>query len=228
MGAPTMETVELRRYTEHLALHLVGPYARRSEILDEVMDGLQCAAADQLQAYPDLEEAARRAVLEWGAPGEVARAYNDATLRLSANKLSLRAVYALPLLVASWAFVLLASPAPPWPEHPSMLVFGVSVAALGGVLCLLGAMISLRNGSGIKAAVASSTELTTTATTAAVTGLILVLSAPAILLFNRGVTYPDSLNWLLVPLPAVLTLLTGGYFLTSLRRFLAARGATCA
>jgi len=146
MDAATVETVTLRRYTDHLSRHLVGSYSRRSEILDEVMDGLQCAAEGNLDECPDREEAARLAVLEWGAPGEVARAYNDATLRLSAHRLSLQAVCVLPLLGVSWAFALLASPDAPWAQHPPMLVFGLSLGALGGALCLLGAVIGLRRG----------------------------------------------------------------------------------
>jgi hypothetical protein len=221
MSAATAQTAStLRSYTDHLARHLVGPYSRRTEILDEVMDGLQCAAEDNLEACPDLEEAARLAVQEWGAPGEVARAYNDATLRLSANRLSLRAVCALPLLAVTWAFAVVGSPAAPWPSHPPVLVFGVSIAALGGALCLLGAVIGLRQGSGIRAAVAPGTDTPTTATLAAITGLILVLSAPVILLLNRGIAHPESLNWHLVLVPATLTLVAAAYFVGSLKRFL--------
>ncbi|CAM5702902.1 hypothetical protein SGLAM104S_01860 [Streptomyces glaucescens] len=97
----------LEGYTDRLAKHLVGDDSRRAAILDEVMDGLQCAAEGNLQDCSDAEEAARRAVREWGPPGEVARAYNDATLRLSAQRLSLRAVCVLPLLAATWATALL-------------------------------------------------------------------------------------------------------------------------
>ena len=60
MDTVTAETVPLRRYTDLLSRHLVGSCARRSEILDEVMDGLQCAVEDHLDACPDREEAARR------------------------------------------------------------------------------------------------------------------------------------------------------------------------
>ncbi|MGI5519948.1 hypothetical protein ACQEUX_03230 [Micromonospora sp. CA-259024] len=215
-----METATLQRYTDHLARHLVGPTSRRTEILDEVMDGLQCAAEDNLDTYPDQEEAARLAVLAWGAPGEVARAYNDATLRLSANRLSLQTVCVLPVLVVSWAFALLASPDAPWPQHPPLLLFGLSVAGLGGTLCLLGAVTGLRRGTGMRAMLSPDPDAAAAAALAALTGLICVLSAPVILLLNRGITHPESLNWHLVPFPAALTLVVGAYFVTSLRRFL--------
>lgn len=220
MTQATMETATLRHYADRLARHLVGPYSRRSEILDEVLDGLQCAAEGKLEACPDLEEAARRAIQEWGEPREVAREYNNATLRLSANRLALRAVCTLPLLAAAWAFAVLAGPAAPWPHHPPMLVFGVSIAALGGALCAAGGLIALMRGTGIRAAVAPNFDAAATSTIAAITGLILVLSAPVILLLNRGITHPESLNWYLVSLPSVLTLLAAAYFGASLKRFL--------
>ena len=46
--AGVMETATLRVYTGHLARHLIGPASRRSEILDEVMDGLPCAVEGKL------------------------------------------------------------------------------------------------------------------------------------------------------------------------------------
>ena len=219
-GPATVESATLRQYTGRLARHLVGPRARRAEILDEVLDGLQCAVEDNLATCADPEEATRQAVRDWGTPGEVARAYNDATLRLGANRLSLRAACALPSLAVTWAIALLGSPAAPWPHHPPILVFGLSVAALGGHLCLLGAAIGLRRGRGLRAATAPHTDGTTTATLAAVTGLVVALCAPLILLLHRALPYPESLNWRLVPIPAVLTLLTGAYFVASVRRLL--------
>jgi hypothetical protein len=219
------ETGALRRYADQLGRQLIGPGWRRSEIVDEVMDGLLCAADDHLAACSDRVEAARRAVEEWGAPGAVARAYNDATLRLIAKRLSWQTLCVLPLIGVSWGALLLAGPAAPWPHHPPILVFAVSVAWLGGVLCLLGGLIGLRRGRGIEAAVTHRTDAATTGALAALTGLIVVLSAVVVLLLNRGVTHPESLNWWLVPFPSAVTLLAGGYFGTSLRRFVFMRVA---
>lgn len=220
-----MESATLRRYADHLGRQLIGPGWRRSEIVDEVMDGLLCAAEDHLVTCSDRAEAARRAVEEWGAPGEIARAYNDATLRLIAKRLSWQTMCVLPLIGVSWGLVLLAGPAAPWPHHPPILVFAVSVAWLGAALGLFGALVGLRRGRGIQAAVTRRTDAATTGALAALTGLIFVLSAVVVLLLNRGVTHPESLNWRLVPFPTALTLLVGAYFGTSLRRFVFMRVA---
>jgi hypothetical protein len=220
-----METVTLRRYADHLARQLIGPRWRRTEIVDEVMDGLLCAAEDHLATCSDPAEAARRAVEEWGAPGEVARAYNDATLRLVAKRLSWQTMGVLPLLAISWSVVLLASPAAPWSYHPPVLVFAVSVAWLGGALCVTGALVGLRRGAGIQGAVAHPADAATTGALAALTGLIMALSAMIVLLINRGVPHPESLNWWLVPFPGAVTLLAGAYFGTLLRHFVFMRAA---
>ena len=220
-----METAALRRYADHLGRQLIGPCWRRSEIVDEVLDGLLCAAEDHLVTGADRAEAARRAVEEWGAPGEVARAYNDATLRLIAKRLSWQTMCVPPLLAIGWGAVLLAGPPAPWPHHPPILVFAVSVAWLGSALCLLGGLVGLRRGAGLRAAVAHRADSATTGALAALTGLIFVLSSMVVLLLNRGVTHPESLNWWLVPFPGAATLLAGAYFGTSLRRFVFMRVA---
>jgi hypothetical protein len=221
-GPATVDTAALYRYTDQLDGRLVGSRARRTEILDEVLDGLHCAAEDNLSRCRDGGEAARRAVREWGAPGEVARAYNEVTVRLSAHRLSLHALYVLPLLAASWAAALLASPDAPWAHHPRPLVFGVAVGVLGGLVCLAGASAVLRRAPGVRAAARVGIGGVATGALAAITGLMLVLCALAVLLLNRGVRDPDSLNWHLVPFPGVLTVLVAVYFAASLKRFLLA------
>ncbi|OIJ94134.1 hypothetical protein [Streptomyces colonosanans] len=211
----------LQRYTDHVAEYLVGPDSRRSDIIDELLDGLQCAAECNLDDCTDVEEAAHRAVLEWGPPSEVARAYNDATVRISANRLSLQAVCALPLLAATWASALLGGPAGPWPDHPPLLLIGLSIVAFGCVLSLAGALSGLRKGTGIAAAAARRDQTITTGTLAALIGLLGVLGALVLLLLNRGLSHPESLDWPMVAIPATLTLLAGAYFGTALKRFLA-------
>ncbi|MEU1463086.1 hypothetical protein ABZ467_20815 [Streptomyces sp. NPDC005727] len=219
-------TAVLERYTDHLARHLVGPDSRRSAIIDEVLDGLQCAAECNLDDCTDVDEAANRAVLEWGPPSEVARAYNDATLRISANRLSLHAICALPLLAATWASALLGGPAGPWPYHPPLLLMGLSVVAFSCVLSLAGAFSGLRKGTGIAAAAARRDQMVTTGTLAALIGMLGVLAALVLLLLNRGLSHPESLDWPMVAVPATLTLLAGAYFGTALKRFLGVlRGA---
>lgn len=214
------EAAVLQRYTDHLARHLVGSPSRRCAIIDEVMDGLQCAAEGNLEECPDLEEAARRAVREWGPPVEVASAYNDATLRLTANRLSLRAVCVLPLLAVAWAAALLGGPAAPWPyRHPPLLLLGVALVTFGSVLCLAGALSGLRRGTGIHAATGRRDGTVTTGTLAAVIGLLCALVALVVLLLNRGLSHPESLDWVLVSMPATVTLLVGVYFGLALKRF---------
>ncbi|WP_143098825.1 hypothetical protein [Streptomyces sp. yr375] len=222
-----METAVLQRYTDHVAEHLVGSYARRSAIIDEVLDGLLCAAECNLEDCPDVEEAAHRAVQEWGPPTDVARAYNDATLRLSANRLALRAVCALPLLAATWASALLGGPAGPWAyRHPPLLLIGLSIVGFGCVFSLAGAFSGLRRGSGLEAASARHDHTVTTGTLAALIGLLSVLGALILLLLNRGLSHPESLDWPMVSIPTTLTLLAGGYFGLSLKRFVSVvRGA---
>ncbi|MGX1881803.1 hypothetical protein [Streptomyces sp. NPDC055287] len=222
-----MEAAVLQRYTDRLARHLVGPDSRRTAIIDEVLDGLQCAAEGNLDDCPDAEEAAHRAVQEWGSPSEVARAYNDATLRISANRLSMRAVCVLPLLAATWACALLGGPAGPWAyRHPPTLLMGLSIVAFGCVLSLAGALSGLRKGSGIAAAAAERDQTVTTGTLAALIGLLCVLGALVLLLLNRGLSHPESLDWPMVSVPATITLLSGAYFGLSLKRFLSVvRGA---
>jgi hypothetical protein len=216
-----MEAPVLQSYTDHLAKHLVGPYSRRTAIIDEVMDGLQCAAEGNLEDCPDLEEAAHRAVREWGPPSEVARAYNDATLRLSANRLSIRAMCVLPLLAATWAYALLGGPAGPWPvKHPPTLLVGLSVVMFGCVFCVAGAVSGLRKGSGFQAAAERRDGGVTTGTLSALIGLLCALTALVVLLLNRGLSHPESLDWPMVSVPATLTLLAGAYFALSLKRFL--------
>ncbi|MFF1277488.1 hypothetical protein ACFVZC_29440 [Streptomyces marokkonensis] len=221
------ETAVLRRYTDHLARHLVGPDSRRAAILDEVMDGLECATEGNLDTCPDPEAAARRAVQEWGPPGEVARAYNDATLRISANRLSMRAVCVLPLLAATWACALLGGPAGPWAyRHPPLLLTGLSVVAFGCVLSLAGAVSGLRKGSGFAAAGERRDATVTTGTLAALIGLLCVLGALVVLLLNRGLSHPESLDWPMVSVPATITVVSGAYFAFSLKRFVSVvRGA---
>ena len=219
------ETVTLRRYADHLGRQLIGPWWRRAEIVDEVLDGLLCAAEDHLVTCSDSAEAARRAVEEWGTPGEVARAYNDATVRLVAKRLSWQTMLVLPLVAVSWGSVLAGSPAAPWTHHPPVLVLAVFVAWLGGMLCMFGALIGLRRGRGLQAAVTRRSDAATTGALAALTGLIVVLVAVVVMLLNRGVTHPESLNWWLVPFPAAVTLLAGGYFGTLLRHFVVMRVA---
>ncbi|MEU7576856.1 hypothetical protein AB0B50_04540 [Streptomyces sp. NPDC041068] len=222
-----MEAAVLQRYTDHLAEHLVGTGSRRTAILDEVMDGLQCAAEDNLEECPDPESAAHRAVQEWGPPSEVARAYNEATLRLSANRLSFRAVCMLPLLAATWAYALLGGPPGPWAvQHPPTLLVGLSLVMFGCVLCLAGAVSGLRKGSGFAAAAERCARGVTTGTLGALIGLLCALGALVVLLLNRGLSHPESLDWELVSVPATLTVIAGAYFGCSLRRFLAVmRGA---
>lgn len=215
------EAAVLQHYSDRLAQHLVGPHSRRSAILDEVMDGLRCATKDNLAVCPDVEAAARRAVQEWGSPREVARAYNDATLRLSANRLSLLAVYVLPLLAFSWAYALLSGPKGPWVHHPPTLIMGLSVATIGVVLCLGGAFSGLWRGSGIRAAVGPRDDTVTLGTLAAIVGMLCVVGALVVLLLNRGITHPESLDWPLISIPATLSTLAGVYFFLSLKRFVA-------
>lgn len=221
------EAAVLQRYTEHIAEHLVGPSSRRSAILDEVLDGLECATEGNLEVCPDAEEAAQRAVQEWGPPTEVARAYNDATLRISANRLSVRAVCALPLLALTWASAMLGGPAGPWQvRHPPLLLMGLSVVAFGCVLSLAGAVSGLRKGSGIEAADARRDRGVTTGTLAALIGLLSVLGALILLMLNRGLSHPESLDWPMVSIAATLTLLAGAYFGVALKRFVSVmRGA---
>ncbi|MFU8850859.1 hypothetical protein ACNAW0_07715 [Micromonospora sp. SL1-18] len=216
-----MEAAALQHYSDRLAQQLVGPHSRRSAIIEEVMDGLQCATEGNLAKCPDVEAAARRAVQEWGSPTEVARAYNDATLRLSANRLSLLAVYVLPLLAFSWAYALLSGPSGPWVHHPPMLTMGLSVATIGVVLCLGGALSGLRRGTGMQAAVGPRDRTVTLGTLAAVVGMLCVLGALVVLLLNRGISHPESLDWPLISIPAALSVLAGVYFVLSLKRFLA-------
>ncbi|MGP3925210.1 hypothetical protein [Streptomyces sp. 8N616] len=220
------EAAVLQRYTDRLAQHLVGPHARRSAILDEVMDGLLCAAEANLEGCSDAEKAARRAVQEWGSAKDVARAYNDATLRLSANRLSLRAMCVLPLLAATWAYALLGGPPGPWGQHPPLLLMGLSAVAFGCVLSLAGAISGLRSGSGIRAARAARDMTVTTGTLGALIGMLCVLGALVFLLLNRGLNHPESLDWSMVSIPATLTVMAGGYFGLSLKRFLAIVRAT--
>lgn len=222
-----MDAAVLQRYTDHVAEHLVGPYSRRAAIIDEVLDGLQCAAEGNLEECPDAEEAAHRAVREWGPPSEIARAYNDATLRISANRLSTRAVWVLPLLAVTWAYALLSGPAGPWVyRHPPLLVMGLSIVAFGCVLSLAGALSGLRKGSGIEAAAARRDQTVTTGTLAALIGLLCVLGALILLLLNRGLSHPESLDWPMVSIPTAMTLLAGAYFGLSLKRFVSVvRGA---
>lgn len=216
-----MEAAVLQRYSDRLAQHLVGPHSRRSAIIDEVMDGLQCATEGNLADCPDLDAAARRAVQEWGPPTEVARAYNDATLRISANRLSLLAVYVLPVLAFTWAYALLSGPEGPWVRHPPVLIMGLSIATIGVVLCLGGAVAGLRRGSGMQAAVGPRDDRATLGTLAALVGMLCVLGALVVLLLNRGLSHPESLDWPLVSIPATLSALSGGYFVLSLKRFVA-------
>ncbi|MFJ3659673.1 hypothetical protein ACIPPM_04310 [Streptomyces sp. NPDC090119] len=216
----------LRRYADHVAEHLVGPYSRRSAIIDEVLDGLQCLVECHVDDGADGEEAAHRAVREWGPASEVARAYNDATLRISANQLSVQTVCALPLLAAAWASALLGGPAGPWPHHPPLLLTGLGIVAFGCVLSLAGALSGLRKGTGPAAALARRDQGVVTGTLAALIGLLAVLGALILLLLNRGLSHPESLDWPMVAIPATLTLLAGAYFGTALRRFLSfLRGA---
>ncbi|MGP3947910.1 hypothetical protein [Streptomyces sp. 7N604] len=214
------EAAVLQRYTDHLAQHLVGPHSRRSAIIDEVMDGLQCAAENNLEGCADAEVAAHRAVQEWGPVGEVARAYNDATLRISASRLSQRALCVLPLLAVTWAYALLSGPAGPWGYHPPLLLTGLSAVAFGCVLCLSGAISGLHKGSGIRAAGPPRDVTVTTGTLAALIGMLCVLAALVFLLLNRGLNHPDSLDWPMVSIPATLTVLSGAYFSLALKRFL--------
>ncbi|MFC0599879.1 hypothetical protein [Streptomyces palmae] len=221
-----MTAAVLRRYTDRLAEHLVGSPTRRSAILDEVLDGLQCATDCHLDDCPDAEEAAHRAVREWGPPAEVARAYNDATLRISANRLSLHTICALPLLAAAWASALLSGPAGPWPQHPPLLLIGLAIMAFSCVLSLAGAFSGLRKGTGLAAAAARRDQTVTTGTLTALVGLLCVLGALVLLLLNRGLSHPESLDWALVTIPATLTLAAGAYFGTALKRFVSVlRGA---
>ncbi|MFE6162636.1 hypothetical protein ACFQ7F_27390 [Streptomyces sp. NPDC056486] len=222
-----MEATVLRRYTDHLARHLVGPDSRRSAIIDEVLDGLECATEGNLEECPDAEEAAHRAVQEWGPPNEVARAYNDATVRISANRLSMRAVIVLPLLAAAWACALLGGPAGPWAvRHPPLLLTGLSLVAFGCVLSLAGALSGLRKGSGFEAAAAERDQAVTTSTLAALIGLLCAVSALVLLLLNRGLSHPESLDWPMVSMAATITVVAGAYFGMSLMRFLSVvRGA---
>ncbi len=150
----------------------------------------------------------------------MARAYNDATLRISANRISLQAVCAIPLLAAAWASALLGGPAGPWPYHPPLLLMGLSVLAFGCVLSLAGALSGLRKGTGFAAAASGRDRTVIAGTLAALIGLLSVLAALALLLFNRGLSHPESLDWPRVAVPATLTVLAGGYFGTALTRFL--------
>ncbi|MFF3905051.1 hypothetical protein ACFYZJ_03410 [Streptomyces sp. NPDC001848] len=210
----------LEGYADRLAQHLVGSHSRRAAILDEVMDGLECALEGNLDSCPDAEEAALRAVREWGPPGEVARAYNDATLRLSANRLSLRAVCVLPVLAVTWGWALLGGPPGPWAvRHPPLLVTGLSLMAFGCVICVAGAFSGLRKGTGMRAAVGRRDHTVTTGALAALTGLLCTLAALVLLLLNRGLSHPESLDWPMVSIPAALTVLSTLYFGLHLKRF---------
>ena len=215
------EPAPLQRYAESLSARLVGPPARRREIVDEVLDGLRCATEHHLDATSDPEEAAHRAVREWGEPGELAREFNDATLRLSAGRLASRALCALPLLAATWAYALLSGPAGPWGYRPPVVMAGLGVIAFGVVLGLAGAVSGLRGGRGLRAASSLRGDTLATGTFAALAGVLCVVGALAAMLTNRGLTHPESLDWALVSVPATLTAACAVYFGLSLRRFAA-------
>lgn len=211
----------LESYTDHLARRLIGPPARRSAILDEVLDGLLCAAEEHGRSCPDPEEAAHRAVAEWGPPDEIAAAYNDATMRLSAGRFSTLALGVLPLLAISYAVALLGGPGGPWPQHPPILLAGIGLIGFGCVLCLAGGLAALRGGAGLPAAGSRPAPAVTSGTCAALVGVLCVLVALIVLLVNRGLTHPASLDWGAVAVPATLTVLAVAYFSLALRRFLA-------
>ncbi|MFG3259902.1 permease prefix domain 1-containing protein [Streptomyces sp. NPDC048172] len=211
----------LRRYEKSLAARLVGPRARRREIVDEVLDGLRCATECHLDDTSDPEEAARRAVQEWGEPALLAREFNDATLRLSAGRLAWRALCALPLLAFTWAYALLSGPPGPWGYRPPVVMGGLGVIAFGIVLCLAGAVSGLRGGRGLRAAASRRGETLASGTLAALGGVLCVVAALTVMLFHRGVGHPESLNWALVSVPATLTAGSAAYFGLSLKRFAA-------
>lgn len=212
--------IVLQRYADHLARHLVGPYKRRCAIIDEVMDGLLCAVEDNVQQCPDPEEAARRVVEEWGSPGELARAYNDATLRIGANRVSLRAVCLLPLLAAAWTAALLGGAAGSWGYRSPVVMTGLCVVTFGGVLSLAGAVTGLRKGSGLRAAASQRDETPTSGTIAAILGMLCVLAALIVMLLNLVLSHPESLDWPMVSVPVALTIVSGAYFALCLKRFL--------
>ncbi|MFE5584815.1 permease prefix domain 1-containing protein [Kitasatospora sp. NPDC056531] len=213
------QSAVLQGYTDRLAEELVGTYSRRSAIIEEVMDGLECAAEENLAGSSGPEEAARRAVEEWGPPNEVASAYNDATLRISSQRLSRTAVRVVPLLAATWASALLGGPAGPWEHHPPALLTGLALLAFGTVLSLAGAISGLSTGRGMRAAAAPRGETPAAGTLAAILGLLCALLALVGLLLNRGLSHPESLDWPAVSVPAVITVLAAGYFVRSLKSF---------
>ncbi|GAA2092524.1 hypothetical protein GCM10009801_59080 [Streptomyces albiaxialis] len=189
--------------------------------MDEVLDGLRCATECHLDDTPDPEEAARRAVREWGEPGALAREFNDATLRLSAGRLASRALCALPLLAFTWAYALLSGPAGPWGYRPPVVMAGLGVIAFGCVLSLAGAVSGLRGGRGLRAAAARRGETLATGTFAALAGVLCVVAALVVMVLHRGLGHPESLDWALVSVPATLTVASAAYFGLSLGRFAA-------
>ncbi|WP_331767479.1 hypothetical protein [Embleya sp. NBC_00896] len=191
----------IEEYLDALAAELVGPRARRRAILDEALDGLLEAADAHSDDCADPDEAARRAVAEWGPVTVVARAHNAAGHRRGTRRLIATALGTLPVLAAVWCVAMLAGPAGPWERRPVLVDAGLVLLGFGCAFGVAAALSGLRAARGIRA-VAPGTPAPTREATAAVSGVLLVLATLPAMVVNRGVTDPHSLAWPLIA-PAI-------------------------
>lgn len=218
-------------YLAQLGVLLRGPSATRGAVLDELRDGLLEAQRAHSTSGLDSEEAAARAIGEFGDPGTVAAAFAPELAAHDARRVALALVRTGPLIGVAWGMAALASGlavvgAPPWrwPVPGIQLVFPAIAAALlaSALAAALALTVTGRLGARSRADGRATRLAATGATTIALSAVICDVALLVLLLVTLTAT-PQSLEWLPVTIAAAASMARLAFATHSARRLARAR-----
>ncbi|MGK5552525.1 permease prefix domain 1-containing protein [Actinomadura kijaniata] len=197
---------DIDAYLAAVAARLQGSRRHRRQLLEEMRDGLESAAEHHQQAGLSRAAAERAAVAEWGEVDLIVRDLASATLHCEGTRLSSTVLAITPVLALVWVTFLLAGPKDPWPQGPPEVELGgrllgtlasiAVAAALCGLLTLRGTGALTRPGR---------QRLGHQANLWAGTGLLLGLTVNFLLLLDRVLSGPDSVDWQWAVIPIGLS-----------------------
>jgi hypothetical protein len=183
--------VHIERYVDEIAARLDAPARARTEILDELRDGLHAATESRLATRVPAAVAARDAIEEFGAAGTVAAALQADLLAARARAIARRMFATGPVLGLLW-IATLGPPLLARHGRPGAVTVAVAVMLAAAAASLTAAtltlqgprLLPLRRAAWLERIAPTTIAIATTATilidTAALSALVLTLRAEAI------------------------------------------------
>jgi hypothetical protein len=134
---------QIERYLDEVGARLDAPARARTEILDELRDGLRAATESRLAIGLPATVAARDAILEFGAAGTVAAGLQADLLAASARAIARRMFATGPVLGLLW-IATLAPPLLARHGRPAAATVAVAVMLAAAAASLIAATLTLQ------------------------------------------------------------------------------------